>query len=66
MNTCRGCHADAGVSFPDAWLSHYEPSWSKTPALMAVKLGYGILIPFMIGGMVLQILLHLWRIAGNR
>jgi predicted CXXCH cytochrome family protein len=65
-NTCRRCHADASVQFQDAWMSHYEPSWSGTPALMMVKTGYAVLIPFMIGGMLLQILLHLWRMAVNR
>lgn len=64
--TCRRCHADANVRFPDAWLSHYEPSWSGTPVLMGVKTGYAILIPFMIGGMLLQMLMHLWRMAVNR
>jgi predicted CXXCH cytochrome family protein len=66
VNTCRKCHADAGTEFPDAWLSHYEPGWKETPALMVVRTGYAILIPFMIGGMTLQILLHLWRMAVNR
>jgi hypothetical protein len=65
-NTCRNCHAEASVQFPDAWLSHYEPSWSRTPAIMGVRAFYAILIPFMIGGMLLQILLHLWRMAVNR
>ena len=65
-NTCRSCHADASVRFPDAWLSHYEPSWQQTPVLMGVKTGYAILIPFIIGGMLLQILMHLWRMAVNR
>ena len=32
----------------------------------AVRIGYLILIPFMIGGLVLQILLHLWRVVVNR
>jgi nitrate/TMAO reductase-like tetraheme cytochrome c subunit len=64
--TCRTCHSDAGVQFPDAWLSHYEPSWSRTPVVMAVRTFYAVLIPFMIGGMLLQILLHLWRMAVNR
>lgn len=66
VNTCRRCHTEAGALFSDAWLSHYEPTWSDTPVLMAVKAGYGVLIPFMIGGMLLQILLHLWRMAVNR
>lgn len=66
VNTCRSCHTDASVAFPDAWLSHYEPTWEQTPVLQAVKLGYGVLIPFIIGGMLLQMLLHLWRMAVNR
>jgi predicted CXXCH cytochrome family protein len=66
LDTCRRCHEDAAAGFSDAWLSHYEPDWKRTPAIMAVKTGYAILIPFMIGGMGLQILLHLWRMAVNR
>jgi hypothetical protein len=65
-STCRQCHAEAGVQFPDAWLSHYEPDWSTAPVLMGVRAFYAVLIPFMIGGMLLQILLHLWRMAVNR
>jgi predicted CXXCH cytochrome family protein len=64
--TCRSCHSEAGTQFPDAWLSHYDPTWQRTPVLMAVKAGYGVLIPFIIGGMMLQVLLHLWRMAVNR
>jgi predicted CXXCH cytochrome family protein len=66
VNTCRSCHAEASVNFPDAWLSHYEPSWEKTPVVQSVRMGYLVLIPFIIGGMALQILLHLWRMAVNR
>lgn len=65
-NTCRKCHANASNNFPQAWLSHYEPSWTHTPAVYAVKVGYAVFIPFIIGGLVLQILLHLWRMAVNR
>jgi predicted CXXCH cytochrome family protein len=64
--TCRNCHSEASAQFPDAWMSHYEPTWSSTPVLMTVKAGYNILIPFIIGGMMLQVLLHLWRMAVNR
>ncbi len=35
------------------------------PGLL-VKLFYSVLIPFMIGGLVLQIVLHLWRVVVNR
>jgi hypothetical protein len=31
-----------------------------------VQLFYKFLIPFMIGGLVLQIALHLWRVVVNR
>jgi predicted CXXCH cytochrome family protein len=66
VKTCRKCHADASESFPAAWLSHFEPSWQKAPLVYLVKLFYSILIPFIIGGLVLQILLHLWRVVVNR
>jgi predicted CXXCH cytochrome family protein len=65
-DTCRKCHENASETFPDAWLSHYEPSWERTPAMYAVKLGYSVFIPFIIGGLILQMLLHLWRMAVNR
>ena len=66
VKTCRKCHPTAGENFPDAWLSHYEPSWGKAPAVHAVKVFYGVFIPFLIGGLCLQILLQLWRIVVNR
>jgi len=66
VKTCRKCHPGASESFPDAWLSHYEPSLKKAPMVYAVKLFYMIFIPFIIGGLVLQMLLHLWRVVVNR
>jgi predicted CXXCH cytochrome family protein len=66
VKTCRKCHPSASDSFPDAWLSHYEPSWQKTPLVYGVKVFYAIFIPFIIGGLVLQVLLHLWRVVVNR
>jgi predicted CXXCH cytochrome family protein len=66
VKTCRQCHTDASENFPDAWLSHYEPSWEKTPLVKGVMVAYQVLIPFMIGGLVLQVLLHLWRVVVNR
>jgi predicted CXXCH cytochrome family protein len=64
--TCRSCHAQATDDFPDAWLSHWEPSWSHAPLVYAVNWAYWILIPFIIGGLALQILLHVWRVVVNR
>ena len=66
VRTCRKCHADASENFPRAWLSHYEPSWRKAPLVYGVKVFYGAFIPFVIGGLCLQILLHLWRVVVNR
>ncbi len=66
LATCKKCHADATANFPSSWLSHYEPSLSKAPLVYLVKLFYSLLIPFMIGGLALQIVLHLWRIVVNR
>jgi predicted CXXCH cytochrome family protein len=64
--TCGKCHEGSNENFPDAWLSHYEPSWSNAPLVYGVKLAYAVIIPFMIGGLGLQILLHLWRLMVNR
>lgn len=66
VKTCQKCHEGANENFPDAWLSHYEPSLSKAPLVYGVKLAYAVIIPFMIGGLGLQILLHLWRLMVNR
>ena len=66
LTTCRKCHANATANFPSSWISHYEPSLSKAPLVYLVKMFYSFLIPFMIGGLALQIVLHLWRIVVNR
>ena len=66
LKTCTQCHPGATDNFPGAWLSHYEPSLRNAQFVYAVKLGYAVLIPFMIGGLGLQILLHLWRLMANR
>jgi len=66
LKTCQKCHPGATDNFPGAWLSHYEPSLHKAQFVFAVKIGYAFIIPFMIGGVGLQILLHLWRLMANR
>jgi hypothetical protein len=63
---CAKCHPGATEEFPDAWLSHYKPSLKNAPLVFAINLMYKILIPFMIVGLVLQILLHVWRYAVSR
>lgn len=66
VKTCRKCHPDATDNFPGAWLSHYEPTLEKAPLVWAVRWLYKILIPFMIGSLLLQIVLHVWRVVVNR
>ena len=66
LATCKKCHPDANENFPAAWLSHYQPSINKASIVYLVKVYYWILIPVMIGGLLLHILLDLWRLARNR
>jgi predicted CXXCH cytochrome family protein len=66
MKRCQKCHPGAEEEFPDAWLSHYEPSLSNAPLVFLINLTYKIFIPFMLVGLILQILLHIWRYAVNR
>lgn len=64
QHTCQQCHQDATVRFPDAWLSHYVPTWERTPALFAVNWFYRILITGTIGAFVGYIALDVgkhWR-----
>jgi predicted CXXCH cytochrome family protein len=66
VKRCQKCHRDATERFPDAWLSHYEPSLSRAPFVYIAGCAFKVFIPLMIIGLVLQILLHIWRYAINR
>lgn len=66
VERCRRCHPDASESFPDTWIAHYEPTFKRAPLVFVVDVFYRVFIPFMIGGLVLQILLHIWRYAVKR
>lgn len=66
VKRCQKCHPDATEDFPDSWISHYEPNFKKAPLVYIINLVYSVFIPFMIIGLVLQILLHIWRYAINR
>jgi hypothetical protein len=66
MKRCQKCHPGATDEFPDAWLSHYEPSLTNAPLVFLINLTYKFFIPFMLIGLILQILLHVWRYAVNR
>jgi len=61
QHTCQQCHPEAGITFPQAWLSHYAPTWENTPVLFGVNLFYKTLIPVVIGGFGIYILLDAWH-----
>lgn len=66
LKRCQKCHPNANENFPEAWLSHYEPSMEHSPLVFIAGMAYQIFIPIMLVGFVLQILLHIWRYAVNR
>jgi hypothetical protein len=47
-------------------VSHYQPSWKRASLVYLVGLGYKLFIPFMMIGLILQILLHVWRYTVRR
>jgi predicted CXXCH cytochrome family protein len=62
LTTCRRCHPDATVNFPDSWVGHFPPTRDSYPLVYWVNLFYRFLIPITIGGMVLFVLID----AGGR
>jgi predicted CXXCH cytochrome family protein len=58
VERCRQCHPDATENFPGSWISHYEATFSKAPVVYMINLAYRIFIPFMIFGLVVQMILH--------
>lgn len=63
---CRKCHKEAPLGFADAWLAHEPPSPGSAPLVWGVQWGYRILIPLIMSGLLLHILLHLWRARVHR
>ncbi|MBI5962487.1 MAG: hypothetical protein HY863_03340 [Chloroflexi bacterium] len=61
QKTCQQCHPDAGITFPQAWLSHYSPTWVDTPVLYAVTTFYRFFVPTIIGGFLVYIALDARR-----
>lgn len=64
--SCQKCHPNASTNYPDAWLGHYELSLEKAPLPWMIRAWYVVFIPFMVGGLLLHIVVDLWRIARNR
>jgi nitrate/TMAO reductase-like tetraheme cytochrome c subunit len=61
ITTCRRCHPEASIEFPDAWLSHYPPDMEHNTIVYAVDLFYKFLIPATVAGLLVFILSDLWR-----
>ncbi len=66
VKRCQKCHAEAPKNFPDSWLSHYKPSLTRAPLVFFINLVYKIFIPVLVAGLILQILLHIWRYVVDR
>ncbi|MGD0281768.1 MAG: cytochrome c3 family protein [Dissulfurispiraceae bacterium] len=66
VKQCLKCHEAADKNFPGAWLSHYEPSLKKAPLVFIVIIVCRAFIVLMVAGLVLQIVLHIWRYAIDR
>lgn len=67
LATCQQCHPDASEqTFTDSWMSHYDASSQKYPLVYYVNLFYTIFIPLVIGGMVLFVVLDIYRRVKQR
>ncbi|HUM28104.1 MAG TPA: cytochrome c3 family protein, partial [Anaerolineales bacterium] len=66
LEKCQRCHPDATSNFPDAWMSHYEPSPENFPLVYYVNLFYKFFIPAVLGGMILFIITDIYRRIINR
>lgn len=66
VETCRQCHAGATENFPSAWLSHYRPSLAHAPLVFLIKTFYRLFIPTVVGGLVIQVGLNVWRAGHHR
>lgn len=63
---CARCHKDTAPSFDAAWLSHYPPSPRHAPLVWAVQMFYSFFIPFAVIGLILNLLLHVYRLSAGR
>ena len=66
QHVCSSCHKEAGTNLPAAWLSHFRPSLKHAPLVFLVNAFYMFFIPFSVGGLALQVALHLYRVAVRR
>ena len=64
--TCQRCHPNASDNFPAAWMSHYQPTFERTPVVAAANLAYMLLIPAVIGGMAFFVATDVHRRRSKR
>jgi predicted CXXCH cytochrome family protein len=63
---CARCHKNTAQTFPAAWLSHYPPSPRHAPLVWGVQMFYSFFIPFAVIGLILHLLLHVYRLSSGR
>ena len=66
IETCRRCHPNATTNFSSAWLSHYPPSFERTPVIAVANLAYTIAIPAIVGGLGLFVVSDVRRRRSKR
>ncbi|HMK60394.1 MAG TPA: hypothetical protein VK452_04515 [Dissulfurispiraceae bacterium] len=66
MKRCASCHPGASENFPDAWLSHYRPSFAVAPMAFITEQFYRIMFPIIVVGILFLIFLDVWRYVKNR
>ncbi len=55
LTTCRQCHPDATVNFPDAWIGHYPATPTSHPILFTVDGIFRALLPVSAGVVVIMV-----------
>jgi hypothetical protein len=66
LKRCSSCHPGASGNFPDAWLSHYRPSFKIAPMVFITEQFYRIMLPVTVVGILFLVLLDFWRYYKNR
>jgi predicted CXXCH cytochrome family protein len=58
-SVCLRCHQEGDARLAGAWLGHKPLSRGNQPFIWLIRMGYFILIPFMLTGLLLNIVFHL-------
>ncbi len=64
--TCQKCHPDAAANFPDAWLSHYEPSPEHSPTIYYTEIFFTILTSSTVVALIGHMTLDFGRLLAKR